>query len=126
MQITLALTHWWKGIYVFSLAYLGHLSVWRLRTPVHDVVTLVGIFAIPFLAFPWAPLPLAAWIFYALLAGNYIAIYPAFQASSPTIHLVAKLLEEKQMDVESLHRELARPSLLTDRIEDILRGGLAK
>jgi len=60
-----------------------------------------------------------------LLSTNYLAIYPAFQATSPTLKLLTFLSEHPsgQSEIEIL-QVLAKPQLVTDRLQDLSRGKL--
>lgn len=87
----LSLEFWWLGLASYGVCHLVHLAWWQVRRPRRDILTL-------FVLFLGIPLPLAAatlgaapLLIHFWLSAQYLAIYPAFQASSPTLHLVATL-----------------------------------
>ena len=115
--------NWVWGIISYAACHVLHIVIWRFRTPKRQVVMLFLTLCVPALF-------LTAFSFEAALthfscACSYIALYPAFQAVSPTIQIL-ELLRQVPSGAprEQLVAAFASPSLVSDRIGDLLSGGL--
>src|SRR5688572_30833500 len=117
---------WWWGIVTYLPAHLLHVVVWRLKPRLASVpslllctiampLALMGISAALGVSLPW-PVPLV----HLLVAVNYVAIYPAFQASSPTVHLLSLLAKRPQGLTEGeVMNALLKKTAIEDRLSDL-------
>jgi len=117
---------WEIGVATYLMAHGAHWIVWR-RFPEHRSVPLLAIilFGLPavqvILNF-FSPLNLIYPLVHSCLAANYFVIYPAFQASSPTIHLLRTFRKHDYLSRQALETMGDTPSLLADRIQDLYSG----
>lgn len=119
---------WWLGVASFALAWAAHALWWRASPNRRSVTALAWIFiVVPSAGYALAvPGALAAWIMHLWLGVNYIAIYPALQATSPTLKMLCLISRRGGIAEDALVRETAQPSLLEARVEDLLSSGLAR
>ncbi|MBI3548165.1 MAG: hypothetical protein HY078_03830 [Elusimicrobia bacterium] len=120
---------------LFAAGLALHVLVWRRRRPDRHLTALLFVFAIPGAAFVgWSGAAgvsttqvAAALLLYAALAVSYIQVYPAAQASSPTLWmlLVIGASGGKGISETGLREQLASASMVRDRIDDLVRAGLA-
>lgn len=122
---------WWWGGISYSVCHLAHVLIWRFAPVRRDVKALfflfivgpASLFAVSLLLnlnFTWA-----AGVFHFALAANYIAIYPAFQASSPTLTILDALYRRNDWaDLRELVGAVGGEKVLSDRVEDLKRSGL--
>jgi predicted transcriptional regulator len=134
-MIAISLRSWFWAVPVYALLHLIHVLSWRIRRPANDVVSLFLLFiALPFVGFviliawgaealPLFPILMFVWI----LSANYIAVYPAVQASSPTLDILHLLRQHPEGLTETeLTSKAGSASLFQDRLSDLVRGGLMK
>ncbi len=124
---------WSWGFVTYFINHLLHLILWRLLKPKQDVrllfLCLIGLpVGITCLIFGFGhSIPLAPFFFHLLLAANYIAIYPAFQASSPTVHLLEILRRAQNgLSKEEILESLSQKSSLNHRFQELVGGRLIK
>lgn len=119
------LSSWWLGFLTFLLSFAAHLAWWRTK-PTGRTLSALGLLflVIPTVAYavPLSADFVAPGILHASLSVNYIAIYPALQATSPTLALLRRMHPRGATDSELV--EAAAPSLLEARIDDLVAGGL--
>lgn len=127
----LSLEGWWLGIVSFLGALMPHIVVWRRSVPPPGALDLVlYLFLLPYslalLAIGFGGhYPFVAALTHAILASNYLAIYPAFQASSPTVHLLTMLHDAPRgMTREEVVQHLVGITAVESRLEDLKRAGL--
>lgn len=126
--MTFPLQNWWWGLLSYGAAHVFHILIWRRGTPRRDVRCLVEVFFLPLL--PALPLALngealAPLITHAVLAVHYIALYPAFQASSPTLHILDELARDKGgLTAAAVADRLSRLRREDERVEDLLASRL--
>ena len=129
----LSMSLWYCGLLSYAAFHLLHLVAWRLGNVQTGIrllfAMLVGIPALIylnlFLKFG------SAWVvpgvIHLLLAANYIAVYPAFQASSPTIRILAFLRRRKGAVEESeLIASFGTENVLGERMADLAESGLVR
>ena len=133
--MSLSLTYWWIGFLSYAAFHLLHICVWYGRKIERDVKLLfILLFFIPtaiyfnlVLIAGTASLWSAPFVVHVVLAMNYLAIYPAFHASSPTIHILCFLWKTgRQVSEGELIGLFGRPAVLADRIGDLIRGDLVR
>ena len=127
----LSCAFWWLGIFSFTINLVLHVLIWRSLKPKRDILYLffcfigvpLGVFSLTSgLGFTFST---PALLFHLLLSLNYIAIYPAFQASSPTVRLLELLRQSNEgMDRTELNQHLLSCSALKCRYNELLSGGL--
>jgi len=105
---------WQWGIASYAFSHGLHLVWWRVNRPKRDLLAL-------FLWFLALPLPWLIWkagvgafLVHFWLSAQYLAVYPAFQASSPTLHLLAALSRARRLSATDL---MGRTSLLNREAE---------
>ncbi len=136
MQFSNATAGWMWGSVTFLGSLITHIVVWRWLHPRRDVLWLAGIFLVLPLAatafwFPWlnasASFPLCAAVTHFILAANYIAFYPAVQASSPSLRILV-LLRQSPTPLGSVEitKAFSTENLFSDRIADLQTAGLIK
>jgi hypothetical protein len=132
-DIFFPLDYWAYGLSSYLFFHILHILVWRGRALKGDVrllfVLLIGIPEVVYLnlLLKWGGVWVAPGIVHGLLAANYIAIYPAFQASSPTISILAFLWREKRTIPETdLVKLFATEDVMGNRMEDLATSGLVK
>lgn len=114
---------------------MSHIVIWRLAHVKRHVLLLTTLFlllptiswlAVAFLTdFGLDAVP--SWLTHVSLSLSYIAIYPAFQASSPTLHLVESLhFHPMGMTREAILAKFATDSVVADRLNDLEASGLLK
>ena len=118
MTYYVSLHHWWTGALTFAAAYAAHVALWRLVGVRREVVWLAVLFLLVPSAGYVAYGGFAAGLFHFLLSANYIAIYPAFQASSPTIQILNLVRRSGAMTPEEITARV--------RLEPPLTGGLLR
>jgi hypothetical protein len=131
----ISLRGWAWAIPAYALLHFLHVVLWRIRRPQKDVVCLFELL----IGFPtllcavlalWGISPLRmlpALVFEWILAANYIAVYPAVQASSPTLDMLSQLRKNPTGLTETELSQHAGPtSLFQDRLSDLVQGGLVK
>ena len=92
---------------------------WRRKPSARGYVVLFAIFLlgpVPFLAHSAE----AFWTAFCL-GLNYLAVFPAFQASSPTLVMLYELWRQKSIKESGLHR-LFENEVMMARLEDLRRG----
>lgn len=114
---------WAWGLVSYAVSHALHVVIWRARTPNRQVVALFGILCAPAALVAYYSIPAA--ITHFSCAASYIALYPAFQAVSPTIQIL-ELLRKMPSGAprNQLVAAFASPSLVSDRVADLMRGGL--
>jgi len=127
----ISLNYWWVGFLTYVPFHVLHVVIWRVAPPRRDALELVlYLLVLPIaLGLIWVgfggPLPWSAILLHLLLGINYIAIYPAFQATSPTVHVLCLLREEiLGVEPEKVERVLSETTSLGHRVHDLHRGGL--
>jgi len=127
----LSLEFWWIGILTYIPFHLMHLVIWRINPPRRDALELVAYLIVLPLAIGllWigfgGSLPWSAAFLHMLIAANYIAIYPAFQASSPTVHVVCMLWDNKDgVPAAHVEKSIGDVTHLDHRVSDLQRSGM--
>ena len=129
------LDYWWAGIFTYLAAHTIHIMLWRLSTIHHQVATLLAVFlgsalfVYRFIATDGsAHLSelVAPIIVHLSLSIQYVAVYPAFQASSPTIEIINLLRKSKNLTMEELLERYPKKTLVSARVQDLVDGGLAR
>lgn len=124
---------------LFLVAFAVHVALWRGSDLRRSGSTLVPLFAgsivleCLLLAVPAARagVPAAALVLAALLAlqiaACYVISYPAMQANSPSLEMTRQLSRAGSAGLApaELYARLSEPSLVSDRIDDLLGDGLA-
>jgi hypothetical protein len=130
IEPTLILDDWGWGLGSYFFCHFLHLVIWRRRQPVHDVVILFSLlFFIPgflYLAagfYRGPTLVFAPLMTHLVIAANYIAFYPAIQARSPTLRILNVLREKPLTEIE-IASALTDSSQFSDRLQDLVTGGL--
>lgn len=119
---------WWVAFPAFLGSWAVHVIWWRWGTVRREFWAL----AILFIGGPLLGLGLGrsyynvyAFALHVLLSANYLAIYPALQASSPTLVLLTRLYDvPRGLTREALIPEMKKAPLLAERWRDLERGGL--
>ncbi len=118
----ISLQHWWFGILSYSACHLLHIFLWRSLTIKHDVraIFLCLFFsAFVFLLFP--AFSLCAFLVHAILAATYIALYPTFQASSPSIVIMSSIhASAAGLNAKEILMVLGHGNLMSDRFRDLV------
>jgi hypothetical protein len=85
-----SLSNWLLGVLSYLVCHLIHVVWWHRKKPEREVLWLAALFFLAPAAalFQWGG---AALLIHFWLSAQYLAVYPAFQASSPTLHLLAAL-----------------------------------
>lgn len=128
---TIGVGAWWVGVLTFVICLGTHIAVWRSTVVKRDVQTLLMVFILlPGITYAAAlitlgTITLPAALLHLVLSGNYIAIYPALQAVSPTLRML-NLLDKHALSEEEIVFSLSDPSLLGNRFQDLVCGGLLK
>lgn len=125
----ISLEYWWVGIASYALSHYVHIGWWKRHHIRQHLVPLAIVFGIPILVLPacldfnpdqWV----APVLTHASLAAQYIAIYPAFQAISPTLEILDWLRKTKSASEEQILAACRERSPVGDRIRDLENGGL--
>lgn len=120
----LSLTYWWWGIVSYGVAHTFHIFWWR-QFPVKRHLLLLGIlFGFP--VFALAIVGPSAVLTHLTLTAQYIAIYPAFQATSPTIEILEFLRVRGIASENEILQTCSNQSIVQDRISDLETGGLIR
>lgn len=123
-----SITCWWVGALFFIFSLLMHLFIWRSRPNQRTFSQLFILFLTPpllLLGFSCVqPGLFVSGLLNLILSANYLAIYPAFQASSPSIKMLALLFERKGLKKHKLLSHFPKDSLLSDRYKDLIDAGL--
>lgn len=135
------------GLAVFGLLVVAHVVVWRLRRPAGQYVGLVALALgtlaaslVTFLAAGAIGAPGAAFlpgtaldyativVLYGALFLAYVTTYSAVQADSPSITILLRIDEagERGLATGELLAELDDRVLVLPRLDDLVRGGLAR
>lgn len=114
---------WWWGIISYAVCHLLHIAAWRIKTPAKQFPTLLFFLCLPAALLVYFS-PTAA-LTHFCFASSYIAIYPAFQAVSPTIEIVDLLRRVPGgLTRQELITTFASPALVDDRLSDLYQSGL--
>jgi hypothetical protein len=126
----------WMGVLTYLIAHLFHVTLWHVGETKSDVKLLFCLlFFIPSAVYLNLILKLgvdsrwvAPFIVHVILAMNYIAIYPAFQASSPTVHILTFLKKAGRSvsEVELIEKFGRGGGVVKDRLADLKQGGLVQ
>jgi hypothetical protein len=120
------LSHAWVGLLSYLTCHGLHIWWWRRFPERRGVTALFGIF----LALPASLLAaarvdwLAPMLLHVLISANYIAIYPAVQATSPTLRLLLFLREPRRRG--ELDALFGANTLLEDRLTDLKASRLVR
>jgi hypothetical protein len=121
------------GALSYAFFHILHVLVWRLGKIQTGIRLLFALLlGIPSLLYLNLILKVGlAWavpgLVHVLLAANYIAIYPAFQASSPTIQLLAFLWKVKRsVREDELVSHFGTQDVIAKRMEDLTVSGLVR
>lgn len=129
MEPTVSLHGWWLGALSYALVHLIHIVIWRVKLVVRDVQVLTLVFIVyPTLAWigvcgsdlgiSWAAL-----VVHLVLSVHYIAVYPAAQATSPTLEMLYQMSRRADgITREELVTLLGGEDLISDRLADLERG----
>ena len=127
----LTIDYWWMGLFTYLPFHLTHVVIWRVSPPRRDAMELFAyLILLPVaLGLLWigfgGTLPWSAALLHALIAANYIAIYPAFQASSPTVHVVCQLWDNPDgLPTTAVEKSVCDVTHLDHRVEDLRRSGM--
>lgn len=106
-------------------AILSHFLLWHFSPPRRPLPLLVGIlFLIPTPLLWWHGTP-AALVLHLLICANYLAIYPALQATSPTLKMLNIIGGRAEgITEDALVAAVASQKMVTDRIEELRAAGL--
>lgn len=128
-----AITHWnWLlGFAYFGVGFVIHILVWRYFHKLRSVPVLFIVFILPVVSFvlltQCGPEKYPGLLLHLLLVFNYISVYPALQASSPSIILMEQLYRKKSgLSKYEIIQIFAEQNILGDRIKDLDSGGLIK
>lgn len=115
--------HWGWGVGSYFLFHSLHVLTWNLYRPKRDFLWLFALFFLP-VPVLFLKAGIGAALIHFWLSAQYVAVYPAFQASSPTLHLLAALATEKSgLDETSLLATAARVDREDDRVGSLRQGG---
>lgn len=126
--MALEISYWWVGILTYLPFHGLHVVLWRTLRVRHEVLwLLVCLLILPtilwttgFQFFHEFTPPLISLFFHWLIAANYIAIYPAFQASSPTIHILCVAAKHQDgISMDLLIQKLSHLSQLENRLNHL-------
>lgn len=133
IPMSIPIDYWWWGLITYLTLHAVHVAVWRWKGTRHHLRDLMIVFMVPVLLFLGGALAwlsfaeiLAPGLTYFALTAQYIAIYPAFQASSPTIELLERVRRSGGMDRNVLIVELGGKDLVQARVRDLEIGGLVR
>ncbi len=120
------LGNWGWGIASYALCHGIHLAWWHFQRPERDLVALFVWFLavpLPVLLFKAGP---GAFLVHFWLSAQYLAVYPAFQASSPTLHLLAALSKARKLPVSQLLEQTVGLNRENERELSLRNGGLVR
>lgn len=114
---------------VFALSCLLHILLWAKGPVKKQLFVLIVIFLVLptfFYLGLWTTgsFYLSSVILTFFLGVNYISVYPAVQASSPTLVILDELYRRKELSEIEIHALFNRGKLIQDRIEDLEKGGM--
>lgn len=113
---------WWLGLLTYSACHALHVLIWRFHPTLRKLPLLVAIlFIVPCALFSRYG---SAALIHFCLALNYLAIYPAFQASSPTLHLLEQLTRQAEVSLGSVRALFLRERILENRLAELRVAGL--
>jgi hypothetical protein len=131
MNYVLPLGYWWTGIVSFLVCYVLHIIFWNRTRGRRNIALLLTVFFI----FPLAGF-LVGWGFggsrfilvglipvvvHVLTAANYVAIYPAFEASSPTVTLLDLLHRfPGGLTLGEIEERIGGKTLVHDRVQELV------
>ena len=125
MAITMGVWGWGVGSYLTCHAL--HLAWWHWARPKGDLICLFALFLVVPLPGLFIQLGVAPALIHFWLSAQYLAIYPAFQASSPTLHILAALAAHPAgLEETALLANAAGVDRQQERIHSLQRGGLVK
>lgn len=122
----------------FTACLLLHVLIWRVRKPRDHAGTLLAIFLLPLIALPsmagWfgftaSPLEWAAiFLLHAAMSMAYIQIYPASQADSPSLKVMALVFQAmpKGLTAGEIAAQFDPCRLFHDRLDDLAAVGHIK
>lgn len=132
------------GIGFFVLAFIAHLAIWRIKTPVKQIKTLLKIFFGIFFLTLFAlnilgiyteinvlpnsfPEYLQLFILYVSLVLAYLTTYSAMDVDSPSLVIVMSVAGagDKGLTQNELDEQLTDGKLIVPRVDDLIRDGLA-
>jgi hypothetical protein len=135
MGYSIAIADWWVGLITYLPFHLLHVAVWRMRPPRRDThELLLFLFLLPLaVLLIWVGIggtprvgP-AAILVHFLVAANYLAIYPALQASSPTVHLLCRLRRHPEgLTRETITDFMLKTSAVEARLKDLRNSSLIR
>lgn len=129
MEPIVSLQHWWAGILSYLFFHLVHLLVWNQIRPKKDFIFLgIIFFVIPLFAYgllantsPQATGYLAPALLHCLLSAQYLMIYPALQASSPTLQILRLVrLSHNGLTEPAIVRQLQERLVPVDFIDELV------
>lgn len=135
MNHFIPLHYWWLGVLSYGACHGAHISAWRRRPVSHHLLglmlVLVVVPGVVVLGLGFAFGADSSWIapcvVHLLLAGNYIAVYPAIQATSPTLQILVLLDSHPAgLSEEAILESVATNSVMADRVGDLLRAKLVR
>lgn len=116
-----SLDGWEIGLLCFGSALSLHFLLWRyVRSARRYPVLFALFFVASLIAVAVSSSPAAFWVA-ACLSLNYLAIFPAFQASSPTLVMLNHLWKRSKLSEGAL-RALFQESVVSSRLEDLFAG----
>ena len=131
MLTMLSIEFWWLGFFTYLPFHLLHIVIWRAFPTHRDVIDLFAFLIVlpATLCLLWIGFgghwSWSAVLLHGLITANYIAIYPALQASSPTVHILCLLLEKSEgMDRAQVERSASATSPLDHRVMDLRKSGM--
>ncbi len=125
MSIFMGLWSWGVGSYLTCHAL--HLIWWHWARPKNDLLCLFALFLVVPLPGLLVQLGVAPALVHFWMSAQYLAIYPAFQASSPTLHMLAALaVHPTGLEETALLANAASLDRQQERIGSLQRGGLVE
>ncbi len=123
--------YWWVGALFFLFSLFIHGIYWRKARATRSFTLLFTFFLLPPFLLACVSFFREAFIFPSLinfiLAVNYIAIFPAIQASSPSIKILALLFKNNgRLEKDILISHFPKDSLLLERYKDLETAGLIR
>lgn len=116
---------WWVGLCVFALTFFAHVALWYFFPMLRRIPVLFALFFLSLLLLYVFHADAPTRLLYSLLALNYISVYPAFQASSPTLVILDRLYQQPRgMTEREIQMLFNSNSLVQDRMNDLISGGL--
>ncbi len=129
--------HWYLGVLVYFAIHGLHIFVWRFFAPAKQFKALGALFlGLGPLALTWVLLPVLStewsatvtpYFIYCCLSVHYIAMYPSFQAISPTLEFLYRMKRAPGgMTEPELASALGGAAIVNARVDDLLKAGLIK